>query len=409
MVYHLRMMPKAKLVFLLTLLGMVCGIAPVLSQNQEAQAYFDGGVKQYKAGQFKSAAPLFWKSINKGNATPQAWLYMAHSYNAAGNKYEAIKTYKQIAKIYKNTKAARVAQTAIRKLDPYNRWKEKQPKNSKSSSSYSSASQLPHRARVFYHSKGDDILLNVRINGRPLEMEFDTGAPGISLDKSHLRKLGIKPPTGKPAGYSGGATNSVKIPYWRMEASVQVGPIRRDNLRLKVYEKMHSIPLLGQAFYKDFDYTVDHKARCVEFRLKGSMNSSSGRGYSLPFEFRRSGNRVVVEIEINGRKGKAMLDTGNTADGISFDSKRQMAKFGINLPANAKLGRATGVSGSGSQYDFTLRRVKLGPIDKSNVSASCSIEIAPDDEELPLIGQEVLKGWQFSIDMSKKVIHFLRR
>lgn len=400
---------KPRFFVLYVLATLLAVTAPVLAQQKTAQAHFQEGVKHYKAGQYKSAAPLFWKSINEGNATPQAWLYMAHSYNAAGNKHKAIKTYKRIAKIFKDTKAARVAQTAVRKLDPYNRWTEKQPTSSKSSSSYSSKSRLPNRARVFYRSKGDDILLNVRINGRPLEMELDTGAPGISLDKSHLRKLGIKPPTGKPAGYSGGATNSVKMPYWRMNASVQVGPIRKDNLRLSVFEKMHTGPLLGQAFFKDFDYTVDHKARCVEFRRKGSISSSSSRGYSLPFEFRRSGNRVVVEIEINGRKGKAMLDTGNTADGISFDSKRQMGKFGVKLPANAKLGRSTGISGTGSQYDFTLRRVKLGPIDKANVSASCSLEIAPNDEELPLIGQEVLKGWQFSIDMNKKVIHFLRR
>ena len=387
--------------------------APGLAESSSGISYYQAGLGAYKAGKYKTAAAYFWQSITAGNATPHAWLYMAHSYAGAGNKYKAIESYRKVASIFKGTPAERMALTAIKRLDPHNTWKAKKPGNSSKQSSYSATSSstanLPERARVFYQSKGDDIMLNVRINGRPIEMELDTGAPGIVLDKNQLSKLGLRAPQGKPDGHSGGASNSLKIPYWKMKASVQVGPIRRENMELKVYEKMHTNPLLGQRFFKDFDYTIDHKARCVEFRRKGLTTGSTGRGYSVPFEFRKSGNRIVVEIEIDGRKGKAMLDTGNTADGISFDSKNQMAKFGVQLPRNAKVGSSIGVSGSGSQYEFNLRRVRLGPIDKRNVSASCALEIVPDDEELPLVGQEVLKGWQYSIDMNRKVIHFLRR
>lgn len=386
---------------------------PGFAQNTAGKIEYKAGLAAYKAGNYKTAATYFWKSITAGNATVHAWLYMAHSYSAAGNKNKAIETYRKVASIFKGTEAEKMALSAIKKLDPHNTWKVKRSGAGKKISSYSSISStnanLPKRARVFYKSKGDDIILNVRINGRPIDMELDTGAPGIVLDKSRLSKLGIRLPQGKPAGYSGGATNSNKIPYWKIKATVQVGPIRRENMQVKVYEKMHTDPLLGQRFFKDFDYTIDHKARCVEFRRKGLTTGSTGRGYSVPFEFRKSGNRIVIEIELNGKKGKAMLDTGNTADGISFDSKKQMAKFGVQLPRNANIGSSIGVSGSGSQYEFTLRRVRLGPIDKRNVSASCALEIEPGDEELPLVGQEVLKGWQYSIDMNKKVIHFLRR
>lgn len=392
------------------LLWFQAPIAWAKTDPESASREYKLGLADYKSRKYKSAAQHFYSSITSGNNTPQAWLYMGHSYSASGKKLEAKRTYERIVQLFRGSQAASLASSALKQLQPSLESKKKSSSSKSESSSRSSyGSSLPNRARVFYRTKDDDIILSVRIKGRPVDMVLDTGAPGISLDKTHLRKLGIPLPKGEPAGHSGGAATSATIPYWWIRASVQVGTIKKENMRIRVFGKMHTSPLLGQSFFKDFDYTIDHKARCVEFRRKGATRVATGSGYSLPFTFRKAGNRIVVQVEINGRKGLAMLDTGNTADGISFDSKNQMKKFGVKVPANAKIGTSVGVSGSGSQYNFNLRRVRLGPIQKSNVSASCALEIRPDDEELPLIGQEVLKGWQYTIDMKKKVIHFLRR
>lgn len=396
-------------------LAISCAIHPIASAATDQE--YQTGLRDYQQKRYKSAEQHFWKSITDGNNSAHAWLYLAHSRLASGDKHNAIKTYKEIAKIFHGQPAEAHAQAAIKRLDPHNRWKEsdereKSKSSPKSATAYGSSnygSQLPQRARVFYRADGDDIKVPVRINGRSLEMEFDTGAPDVCLAKSDLTKLGMRLPTGKPTGYTGGSANSVKIPYWEIKSSVQVGPIKKDNLTLTVFEKSATNPLLGQEFFRDFNYTIDHKAKCVEFVRKDSVQPSGSRGYSIPFTFRKSGSRIVVQVEINGRKGPAMLDTGNTADGISFDSVKQMEKYGVKLPANARIGRSIGVSGSGSEYKFTLDRVRLGPIEKSNLKASAGLEISPDDEELPLLGQDMLKGWQYSIDMKKKVINFLRR
>lgn len=104
-----------------------------------------------------------------------------------------------------------------------------------------------------------------------------------------------------------------------------------------------------------------------------------------------------------------MFDTGNTSSGISFDSVKQAEKYGVKVPPNARIGKSIGISGEGAEYKFTLDRVKLGPIEKNNLRTDVGLDIKSDDEELPLVGQDLLSGWQYSIDMKNKVINFLRR
>lgn len=411
-----------------TCYAILAGSLLLFPQTAEAggEAQYQAGLKFYQAKQYKQAAEQFWTSIKNGNATPQAWLYLGHSRNAAGQKEEALRTYKEIARIFHGQPAESMALSAIRQLNQNTLQQSGKGKStsssavnastasssgttSGSSSSTSYNSSLPERARVFYRTDGDDIILSVRINGRSLEMEFDTGAPDICIDKSHLGTLGLRIPRTKPDGYSGGATNSIKVPYWEIASSVQVGPIRMDSLPITVFEKMHSKPLLGQDFFRDFNYTIDHKAKCIEFTRKGAHSGGGSFGYKVPFTFRKSGSRIVVEVEINGRKGPMMFDTGNTSSGISFDSVKQAEKYGVKVPPNARIGKSIGISGEGAEYKFTLDRVKLGPIEKNNLPTDVGLDINSDDEELPLVGQDMLSGWQYSIDMKNKVINFLRR
>lgn len=410
-------MSKVQLTWRLTFAVLVCAIqfsilAPAFAT---AKSEYDAGVAAYKAGQYKQAAASFWQSISHGNISAQAWVYLAHSHAASGNKGEAIKIYRQITKIFKGQPAEKVAWQALSKLDPGNRWTEHPTSGKTASAGTASAntadvdsgvSSLPERARIFYRDDGGRVMVSVRINGRPIEMMLDTGAPNTVLDKEHLQELGMSLPQGKADGQTGGASNSALVDYWNIPASVQVGPIKRD-MQIEVMEDMHGRPLLGQGFFKDFDYTIDRSGQCIEFRRKGIVASRS-TNYSLPFEFRESGHRIVVQVEINGRKGPMMFDSGNSAAGISFSSEQEMKKWGLKVPEDARLTRTTGVSGSGQCYAFDVPRVKMGPIEKSDVSVTVDLE-ADDDEGLPLVGQEMWEGWQYTIDMKNKQIHFLRR
>lgn len=419
-----------------------------------AESEFNTGVQYYKGKNFRSAAKEFENSITHGNIKAPVFLYAAYAYQAYGERDEALRKYHQIADLFKDTQAATMARQAIARLDQTNSWVDRKPQlldelksqlksqlqanlkvDDKSKPKTKTATKTgektdntlddtmedetpqkatklsastPSVARVFYKSDHDEIMVDVRINGRTIPMVFDTGAPGICIDKEMAQSLGLAVPRGKADGATGGSSNMTNIDFWNINATVQVGPISKENTRVKIYEKIHTRPLLGQGFFKDFDYTIDHSAKCIEFRKKG-MSNSGGKGYSIPFTFKKEGRRIIVEVDINGKKGPVMLDTGNTASGISFHSKDQMKKFGINqLPDDAKLSSTTGVSGSGSCYRFNLPRIKLGPIEKTDLNADLANEV-DDDEDLPLLGQDMLSGWQFTIDMEKKVIHFLRR
>lgn len=88
-----------------------------------------------------------------------------------------------------------------------------------------------------------------------------------------------------------------------------------------------------------------------------------------------------------------MFDTGNGFAGLSFDNVNQMKNYGLTLPTDARLTTSSPVSGSGSSYMFTLNRIKLGPIDKPNLSSSVDVGKDADNNELPLVGQKLLEGW----------------
>lgn len=404
-----------RLTFAVLVCAIQCSIIP--HAYASAKSEYDAGVALYKAGRYKQAADRFWQSISQGNISAPAWMYLANSHAASGNKAEAIKIYRQITQIFKGQPAEKVAWGALSRLDPGNRFNEYASSSRKASTSATTSSgktsdvellSLPERARIFYRDDDGNIMLSVRINGRPIEMELDTGAPDIVLDKEHLQSLGLMAPKGNPTGRSGGAANAVLVDYWNVPATVQVGTIKRDNMTLCVYEKMHTHPLLGQGFFKDFDYTIDRKAQCLEFRRKGIVSHAQSTNYSVPFEFRENGNRIVVQVEINGKRAPMMFDTGNAAAGVSFSNMRQLKKWGVTLPEDARLTRAGGVTGEGQVYRFELNRVKLGPVEKTDVNALVHLE-TDDDEDLPLLGQEMWEGWQYTIDMKNKQIHFLRR
>lgn len=423
-----------------------------LSAFALGESEFATGVQYYQGKNFRSAAKEFENSISHGNIKAPVFLYAAYAYQAYGERDEALRKYHQIKSLFKDSPAAALAKQALARLDQNNSWVDRKPQlledliakqkaqnetqaagssakktsiktktaaktdnaldDTNEDDSPQKASKLsantPSVARVFYKSDHDEIMVDVRINGRTIPMVFDTGAPGICLDKEMAQGLGLSIPQGKADGQTGGSSNTTLIDFWNINATVQVGPISKENTRVKIYEKIHTRPLLGQGFFKDFDYTIDHSAKCIEFRKKG-MSNSGGKGYSVPFTFKKDGRRIIVEVEVNGKKGPVMLDTGNTASGISFHSKEQMKKFGINdLPSDAKIATTTGVSGSGSCYRFNVPRIKLGPIEKTDLKADLATEV-DDDEDLPLLGQDMLSGWQFTIDMERKVIHFLRR
>ena len=87
--------------------------AAVYAAGEEA---YKQGVKDYKGRDFRSAAEHFRKSIVEGNASAHTWLYMAHSYAAAGDKLKAYDAYKRVERMFSGKPAGQMAAAGIKKL-----------------------------------------------------------------------------------------------------------------------------------------------------------------------------------------------------------------------------------------------------------------------------------------------------
>ncbi|MBL0187323.1 MAG: retroviral-like aspartic protease family protein [Candidatus Obscuribacter sp.] len=270
-----------------------------------------------------------------------------------------------------------------------------------------SSDKLPREARVRFEQGTRGVKVNVLINNRPIEMIFDTGAPGICISKDQLSALGIRPPEGPYKGLTGGSANSSSIKYWSMLANVTVGAIERKNIELIVLETNPDMPLLGQTFFKDFDYTVDQSAGVLDFTLKKGGGEVNRAAYQVPFDFKDGGNRILVRLEVNDQPITTIFDTGNTASALSFSGKAQLKELGITVPDDARTAKHSGISGTGNCKLFNVRKIKLGPIEKFDMEVSVNDQ--ESGAEAPILGQPFWADWQYSINMQRKVIEFVRR
>lgn len=377
----------------------------------------EDAVKLYNNKQYREALPLLEQQVKANPANAYAAYYAALAYQQLGNMNSAKYYYKMVVAVSPTSQIGGYAKTILSKIDPG--FSSAATSSTKEAGAASAAAtttastntpidpRLPKECDVRCRKEHGSVVVTPSLNGRPIDMVFDTGAPGIVLGKEQLENLGIKAPTGKPAGRSGGSSNTNEIDYWIMMANVKLGPLEKE-MPIKVLETNHSQPLFGQNFFKEFDYTIDQGGGSIHFRQKGLGSAGKDRNaYSVPFEFRKAGNRIIVTVEINGRPGKTMFDTGNSANAICFHSEKQARKYGITVPDDARIAYHTGVSGGGQVKVFTIGHMRMGPIDESNVE--CSVNQDGDDDELPLLGEPFWKNYQYTIDMNTKQIHFVRR
>lgn len=412
MVIPLKRKPTRRIAAALIVGIVSCGFPlTTLAADATTEAF-----KLYQAKRYKEAAQLFETSLNTPYPNANVCYYAAMCNQQSGNYARAKFLYKQVVQLSPNSTIAGYSQVILAKLDPGGAITGSSSNSSSASSissytpSQSSANAVagPDEGVVYYRGHGNEISVPVEVNNRTIEMVLDTGAPGITAGRQQLESVGVRTPEGKAMGQTGGSSNSSLQDFWVMPARVKVGPFTVANSEVKVLAVNHAEPLLGQGFLQYFDYTVDQSAKCIRLRRKGAGNASAAKsGQFVPFEFREAGSRIIVDVEVNGKRGPMILDTGNTASGISFMSTEQAKQYGCPPPEDARTTSHTGVSGSGSCLEYNVTRARLGPIDKSNLHVS--VHLATEAHEPPLLGQAFFEGWQYNIDLKEKKIYLLRR
>lgn len=359
-------------------------------------AAFDDGVKLFGQRNYKAAAVKFEQAVKNSPNDSNACYYRALTYQCLGDRAKASTYYKQILQRFPYSTAAQYAQQALTPVERPSRAK------STRSGSGSSFGADPEQTRIYYTKQGEWAMVDADVNNRSTRMMFDTGAEGCLFSVDQLRQLGITPPKGPPTGTTSGIGSKEPVKAWDLNIDLKVGQIIRKNFPVQVLETYTLPPLLGQSFFSDFEYTIDDSSSSILLSKRGSGNMPLVASVSnVPFT--NEGKEMVVEVEINGKKCAMFFDTG--ADTISF-TQNQAKAAGISIPEDAEETTSSGAAGSTPSRSFSVRRMRMGPIEKSDITISV---IEKGGMPKPLLGQPFFAGWQYTIDNRNKVIKFLRR
>ncbi len=403
----------ARLLVLLLVFMMLFQTQPAAYADRS----FDEGIRQYKAGNYKAALADFQKAMANNRSDANPVYYYAITAQRLGDKVAARDAYARLVSTFQGTDASRRAAAALAYLDPkyYSQIFTRLPGQRTSDLSNNSArpprpatanssnelDKLPAQSRVYFENAGNNLLVDVYINNRPIKMFFDSGASEIALGKNHLRELGIRPPEGPPDGASRGVGSGGIQPTWKMNVTIKVGQIERTNFPITVQEDMPvEHPLLGQTFFRDFHYTIDNAGRSILFTKTGSgATTVANASNSVPF--RNEGREVIVSVEVNGRAMPMYFDTGAEYCAFSF---AQLKQLGVEIPEDAQQTMSNGIAGSSKSVMFNVPRMKLGPIEKQNVTVTAS----NDDLPHPLLGQSFFGDLRYEFDNQSHVLMIRR-
>lgn len=373
-------MPIARLIFVAV---FVLGFASPALAGDIAAAY-----RAFQSKRYAEAAGGFESYLREHPRDVRATYYAALSYQYLGKTSSALALYRRVALIAPESQMGNYATTILQRLDPsFEKTKtEENGKDPDRESGTKTSAELkdvktglrkpweerkrdtskdviPNVARIYCRKihKSDEV--DVSINGVTVPMMLDTGAPTSIVSRYDVRGLNINFETRPYDTYSGGIDLVNRIGCWIIPVTIQVGPIIKRDFDLRIMDGRTSA-LLGQDFYKEFDLTRDGTS--FVFTRKGFYKNFVG-GSSIPFRFMALGNRIIVDIEINGKKHPVILDTGNSAAALHFHSVAQCRKYGIAIPPNARMARNMGSAGATSVLAFHMPgSIKLGPVERRN-------------------------------------------
>jgi clan AA aspartic protease (TIGR02281 family) len=117
----------------------------------------------------------------------------------------------------------------------------------------------------FTRDENDQLIVSVSLDGRPGRMYFDTGASGIGMSSAHARGFGLTVPEDAQDTIINGTSSRMtgkKFPV----RSLKLGPIEKHNIDVTVVDNFAlPLPLLGQSFFGDNNYTIDDQAKVIRF------------------------------------------------------------------------------------------------------------------------------------------------
>jgi predicted aspartyl protease len=238
------------------------------------------------------------------------------------------------------------------------------------------------------------VALNLAPEGaRPFRLMLDTGASDSVLTPRYARELGVSVRRARDdRPYERETVLGRPLQFW-------VDTQSSESASRTGWE----YGLLGGKFLADYVLEIDFHGRRVRFidpgRFEVPKSVSAPNEAVLPVHI--VGNRVVVEILLEGKPVEVMLDTG--APWTMLVSGKAAKKADFDRPYLADM-RAGGVLGTTESHLVEGEKLELGPFSFAPVP----FEIAPKgfynqgSSSDSLIGYEVLSHFKMRIDYAHK-------
>jgi hypothetical protein len=193
----------------MSLCAVVCLIAVVgdaCAATKIQEAYL-----HYQAHRFKEATVAFDEYLVSNPRDANALYYDALCNQQLGNMPRAKSLYRLVVQASPGSQVATYAESILVKVDPsyHASSPSKSPQISQRTNNATSVSsppvaassiQGPDQASVYYRPNGKAMMVTVEINGHPIDMMLDTGAPSICIGRGELENIGVHPPDGSEHG-----------------------------------------------------------------------------------------------------------------------------------------------------------------------------------------------------------------
>lgn len=256
-------------------------------------------------------------------------------------------------------------------------------------------SSEPNEFSVPFHrtAKGQ-LTVSADLQGCSMNMIFDTGAEECLFGNNQMSAANLSSVERKKSTI----LNSVSGPIYvfQIAADINLGPLKKK-LSVCVQDTDMESGILGQPFFKGYSCLVDNQAGLIRFRKNGSSsNAAPLDSFAIPFT--EVGDKIIVEVQLNGRNTDMCFDTG--AFGVCL-SKAQCERLGIKLP-EIPAKQTRGPNGQLATSWEISANVSLGPIKK----IACPVRVIESDTSYPLLGQNFFGDRTFNIDRVKNEIRF---
>lgn len=370
------------------------------------------GVKLFNARDYEGAVKKFSSLVQTQPNSADAYYYLGASCHRSGRTADARRYYDYIMVRFPGSKAAEYAKTAAASLSPAGA-STAEKSDKKEAAGKDSAPGTKDRINEIGELQGPDedrvpltvgnnghMFVPVTMNGRRLEMIYDTGAEATCVSLSAWTRAGNKAPA-RPADDMMRGTGGVDG-FWIEPVTFGMGKFSRT-MNISIIK---SLPqgmdgLVGQNFFKDLQYNLTGSANYIHLLRKNSRTASTSVPYNtIDVPFTRAGNNMHVTVNVNGHPLEMTFDTGC---GTTSISRLQASAIGLRATDGQYFeGSASGVGGSHSVIAFRVESINLQGIEKRNFMITTS------SNNFNLLGMDFLGDRRFVIDNEKSLIRFFR-